>query len=398
MAIEMPKKKLRNLLRSGIFLGAGGVFLAAQTVFAAPSISGVSGTLQHGQSVTISGSGFGAKIQGAPQFWDTVDNQNSYAGIADGGAVPAGGGNPWGGNSGNKVKITRINQRHNNSLMSYTAANQYDARLSDRIINASSQFYVSWWFKPSAAVTMENGASNKLLRVSNSNDEVNKTYSWAYPGGWADYIYGGSYCQNGGALAWFDNDPPNMANTWHRLEVWFDSSTQKFNSYVDGVANHLSDVSWNLCPSFQMDKVWGIGWESNVSANVLTYWMDDIYVDNSRARTELCLGGSWNSRGKCEIQPATAWASSAVTFQTNQGSFADGSSAYLYVVDANGSVNTNGFSVTLGSSQSSPPSSYGISNFLQLLADWLTSASTSDKNSDGLVNTKDLGIMMSGWE
>ena len=40
----------------------------------------------------------------------------------------------------------------------------------------------------------------------------------------------------------------------------------------------------------------------------------------------------------------------------------------------------------------------GVTDFLQLIINWLTSNSASDKNSDGSVNTRDLGIMMSGWE
>ncbi|MCD6149646.1 hypothetical protein J7J13_02570 [bacterium] len=42
---------------------------------------------------------------------------------------------------------------------------------------------------------------------------------------------------------------------------------------------------------------------------------------------------------------------------------------------------------------------YSISNFIQLVTDWLKSESglTSDVNGDGVVNTRDLEIMMSNW-
>ena len=337
------------------------ILLYAINCNSAPVISNIAGSVSNGQSITISGSGFGSRNSILPQFWDTVDNQNQYIGITEGSSVPVGGTNPWGANAGNKVKITKVNQRHPNSTMSYTASNQYDAKLDNHTINAASQFYVSWWFNPSAAVTMGGGASNKLIRVSNSQDEVNKTYSWAYTGGWADYVYAGNYCQNGGSLGWFSNDPPNMANTWNRLEVWFDSTTQKYNSYVNGIANHTSDISWNLCSPFQMDKVWAIGWESNVSTNTLTYLMDDIYIDNTIARIEICPGNTWSSRGKCEIQIPSAWSASSITATVNQGSFADGATAYLYVVDGVGAVNSNGYPIPFGTSQSdtTPPTLSG---------------------------------------
>jgi hypothetical protein len=44
-------------------------------------------------------------------------------------------------------------------------------------------------------------------------------------------------------------------------------------------------------------------------------------------------------------------------------------------------------------------SRYSISNFISLLANWLQIGNeTSDVNFDGIVNTRDLGIMMSNWE
>ena len=41
---------------------------------------------------------------------------------------------------------------------------------------------------------------------------------------------------------------------------------------------------------------------------------------------------------------------------------------------------------------------YGIANFVQLKNDWMqTKTSTADVNNDGIVNAKDLGIMMHYW-
>ena len=42
---------------------------------------------------------------------------------------------------------------------------------------------------------------------------------------------------------------------------------------------------------------------------------------------------------------------------------------------------------------------YGISDFINLVTDWLKTESglISDVNNDGVVNTRDLGIMMSNW-
>ncbi|MDD3498661.1 MAG: hypothetical protein PHH24_04155 [Candidatus Moranbacteria bacterium] len=45
-----------------------------------------------------------------------------------------------------------------------------------------------------------------------------------------------------------------------------------------------------------------------------------------------------------------------------------------------------------------PATTYSLANFLSLLANWLGAGDEdSDVNNDGIVNTRDLGIIMSGW-
>ncbi|KKQ21823.1 MAG: hypothetical protein US37_C0007G0021 [Candidatus Moranbacteria bacterium GW2011_GWF2_37_11] len=45
------------------------------------------------------------------------------------------------------------------------------------------------------------------------------------------------------------------------------------------------------------------------------------------------------------------------------------------------------------------PITYGLSNFISIITNWLGIGNeTSDVNSDGIVNTRDLGVMMSNWE
>ena len=44
---------------------------------AAPTVSGVSGTLSSGQTVTVRGSGFGSKSQPAPVLWDNFEGGSS---------------------------------------------------------------------------------------------------------------------------------------------------------------------------------------------------------------------------------------------------------------------------------------------------------------------------------
>ncbi len=59
---------------------------------------------------------------------------------------------------------------------------------------------------------------------------------------------------------------------------------------------------------------------------------------------------------------------------------------------------TGGSTFRLVETGSPPPKTYNLTDFTNLVADWLqTKTSPADVNSDGTVNSRDLGIMMSHW-
>ncbi|MCK9379302.1 MAG: hypothetical protein M0P97_04140, partial [Candidatus Moranbacteria bacterium] len=66
---------------------------------------------------------------------------------------------------------------------------------------------------------------------------------------------------------------------------------------------------------------------------------------------------------------------------------------YAWAKDEAGNVSTSrSGSVTINLS------TYTLTNFISAITNWLQIGNeTSDVNSDGVVNTRDLGVMMSGW-
>lgn len=79
-------------------------------------------------------------------------------------------------------------------------------------------------------------------------------------------------------------------------------------------------------------------------------WQDDIYLSfaNGKAQVELCDNGTWTSRTHCEIQYPTAWADGSITITGNYGSFSNGNTVYLYVVDSNGDQSPASDPILLG--------------------------------------------------
>jgi len=64
-----------------------------------------------------------------------------------------------------------------------------------------------------------------------------------------------------------------------------------------------------------------------------TQYFDDIYVDNSWRRIEICDSPFYSSCNKVEMQTPIAWTSSSVTFTANQGAFSTSEAKYLYIVN-----------------------------------------------------------------
>lgn len=85
-------------------------------------------------------------------------------------------------------------------------------------------------------------------------------------------------------------------------------------------------------------------------------YIDDVYVDKTLARIELCSGSSWNTRGTCNPQPPTAWSDTSISATLNTGAWSNGQSVYAYVVDSTGAVNSTGYGpITLSISSNASP-------------------------------------------
>lgn len=321
---------------------AGGLF--ASNIYAAPIINSVSGSLDHNRSVTISGSGFGSKPQAAPFLWDTVDNIAAYGGIANGQAIPVGSGYPW---VANRQMVMNLTEGRGGSK-AYKGINTIKGGLDGRALGESpSHLYVSWWWKPSANPNLPfGGHSSKFLRLSNSANLVNKTFSWTQM---QSYVY-----DNPNYLANIWADYPGTVNQWNFHEVWFDNNSRRFTVRVNGSAL-INNASWSGGSGFNMNMLWGIGWDGGgASPPALTTWMDDIYYDGTLSRVMIGNASTYERSTRLEMQIPLSWSPTGINISVNIGGFENNQQAYLYVFDENGNVNANGYPIIIGGGGDSP--------------------------------------------
>ena len=309
-----------------------------------PVISSVSGTIQHGQTITINGSGFGTRgdyhshsNSGLAWAWQDFESGalNSYGWIADTNYL---GIVQWdiqttGGRGGASTYWAR---RYSNDS---PADNQggYKKIYSDAA--PTSTYFLSFWhYDPRSA----GESSGKITRSRFLND----VELWHSSSGGVVYRSSGAY-----------TNVPAVTYAWHRFDILLEGAGTPFRQRLWQIGAAGSGGAFNA-PAF--DDSYAIPilspWEPNMGAGKdyappgggKEWRFDDIYVDLTQARIEIANTSTWAARTQCEIQIPLTWATGQVQAQVNRGAFGATASAYIYVVDSAGLVNTNGFPITFG--------------------------------------------------
>jgi hypothetical protein len=360
------------------------VLLLPSLAFAAPSVTGTSGTLTHGATVTITGSGFGTKGAAAPTAFGDMENNSVNARI---GSWTDPDGYPNG-----SVAVSDNNQRHANS--NYNAACTFSVSNTHCAFEgapASASIYAQYWLYLDSAFDWGNaniklfrlratsGAENLRVQSYNRGDVVVEGvdeghggyYSGACPpspsGGWYPVVPGGSTadavwghssnCSDWlpGSIEWRSLQTDISKSAWHLFQFEFqegDASTANgvMRWWVDGrkVFDH-SDITTRTGSYNKYVQDLGF-YRDSLSDGSGTLHLDDLYIDNTWSRVEIGNAATYAASTHREIQPATAWDANgqSIAVTLNRGSFGAFDNAYLYVVDSTGAVNADGYAITFG--------------------------------------------------
>jgi len=359
---------------------------------AAPSIS--SATISAG-ILNIAGADFGIKTQAAPVYWNNMEDNVIGANlpgweIVSQPAAIVSDAYRWSGNKSLYFPMKTIN-----SSPGWSQARKDLGTGSSR-----------WYFSSKVRFNKNDNNSRfqwKMWRWSSSQDSyawcteadtgvfMNDIFwyssgpeRWTGGSGGASFNEGVAGCNLNGAdpkSINFENIMPQVSsvggesvyasyistnafvfNKWMNLEQYIQASSVGYATdglnrmWRDGV---LVENSSHLITRGNQTKPWRyfmFGQDINNTLPVagemdVDIYYDDIYLDNTQARVEICDFASWTARNHCEIQPATAWDSgvNSISATINQGSFADGASAYVFVIDENG-IPSTGYQITFATS------------------------------------------------
>jgi len=328
---------------------AATIVFCVDSTFAAPNAIKV--TARGGQ-ISISGAGFGEKTTVAPLYWNRFESETI-------GEIPAdqkyglSGGKPYSlltvfdasRNSGSKI----ISYRYNTASSEIFARNYIDLGAQDHI-------YASMWVKISKTGTTSTGWNWKGEYISSNQLDYNgvaphttvtKVNFWNES---QKRWYNPSYFSSPSNI--WPNNPSGLHafDTWERMEYWIKRNSGAGNAdgiiYINriGLASPVVNSTTAITHNSTFTEQWrylnlGQGITNNYTGVVdITLSYDDIYVDSTPQRVEICDKDTWAARTHCEIQPPTAWSNESITVTFNQGSFATGDKVYVYVVDSNGVV------------------------------------------------------------
>jgi len=313
-------------------------------------------------TLIINGSAFGIKTTPAPLVNDIFNSGTT-------GTSPAG----WTRTNGTTGTYNATQYRTGTKSLYFDlhvpTSNGFVGGRLTKDLTPQSQIYVSAWvyINDSFTVTADNSGSAqwKGWRMSNNTDGYTQSAPYAgwyndnwykIDGSWSNTFFCGNTCAPSAPADQF------LKGRWQRVEQYVVASSTSTTS--DGIfwmrrvgrANNISSsTTLQLSPTWRYFSI-GVGGQRQ--QEILDVYYDSIYVDKTQARVELCDTSTWSARTHCEIQPPTAWANdgSQITVNYNPGSFTNGQTAYVYVVDSNGAV-SNGKSIIINSTGSTlrPP-------------------------------------------
>jgi hypothetical protein len=317
---------------------------------AAPSVAGFQGTVSNGQSITIDGSGFGASGPNVVIFDDFEGGTNGSPIMVGEGSAQVGG---WSKIEGEKVPRYSNAAKVSGNLSFRADMSSYWRELVEVLLPSSTkQVFLSWWIYlppgskiPGTGVSGDVNWKNVWLQGAGTEDD-DLVLPTVLPG--PSYFINGN---NGVYQKWITLD--FNIGTWKRLWCWIsvDAGQLQFWELTgSGVVQRDNANGATILKSggvFERVDINGYGRATSNSYPTF----DDVYVAtgaSARARVEIGNKSTYSTCTKLTIATPTSWSNTRVESIVWQGAFTSGEAAYLYVIDANGAVNTQGYPVTIG--------------------------------------------------
>jgi hypothetical protein len=343
-----------------------------------PAICGVSGTVSHGQSITIAGSSFGNKSHAGPMLWDDFDSGASGSAVAG----PSGGTEPLI-HQGNLSSYNEWNRDGGGDYLPQSVVFNNSSPKANSSLHARAVFTnVDMWglnlFVPYSQFTTGNELYISFYHRMSKIGAVpfpRQSKAWiAYTSAWQDRAYWSTaydnYCEAGGYRMHITENTPDFSHDLTGTEI--EGEWVRFETYIKQAApnsatGHWRQTAWRSSlgtpakvtrtVSNEIMRTTSDEWEKWTFGGAFysmcdpgdngTVDVDEFYMDSTQARVEVCDSPTWSANAKCELQIPMAWSDTSITATFRKGYLGPSTTGYVYVINAAGEVNAQGFLVTI---------------------------------------------------
>jgi hypothetical protein len=341
--------------------------------WSAPAISGIQGTVSDGGSVTVTGSGFGATGPTVVLFDDFEKGTNGNPISTTTNGASYGG---WNSIADPPPRYSS-SYAHSGSYSSKSDWSDNGGTEGARWVGISSlggitQIYLSWWAFIPTGVNVpgtERGAGDP-------GGGPNWKIFWLYHNPWPASDFVATFLSNSlpSTGAWFvgmaddTNSPQRLDSGWNYDPSFIKGQWSRWEFYLVGSTANGKLEFWetnSTHSNYRLVNLSGVTMHSGETWDILHFpgygrgdphsqtYYDDIYVavgNGARARVEIGNQSTYSSCTNIAVSTVTAWNDNQVSVTIRKGSFGQGQAAFLFVVDANGTVNTTGYPITVGNS------------------------------------------------
>lgn len=322
----------------------------------APFIESVKSSFVHKETIImIKGSGFGVKKPAAPLIWDNFDSgspSSKWSEISDGISIHSGSGQLK--NSQHCLRFDKSTGSAFNIKKTITLTDKLYAFVKRRydydLKPDNHKFFRIWqpdW--KNSILWNYNWGSAYQMRNSQCSPQINPEQTEP------------NYVIKLGA----ENFPP--VGQWQTEEffVRIESEIGQYDGVMGYRLNNIQHRSWAdnramFCADHNkpLTYVFVDNYSDHLKHNPKPgdfIWVDDVYMDTSWARVLIGNDPYYDACTNIEIQIPSQWSDSSITIAVNRGSLAPCKTYYLYVFNADGNVNAEGFPVYLVTSSGEKP-------------------------------------------
>lgn len=330
----------------------------------AQTVSGVTGTLTHGSSMTIAGSDFGTKTTAAPVKYDDFQSVTTGQPIDSGSP----GGPAWTG-GGTIEPIASADLLRSGTPYAKNMLSRWEptggASPDASNVNFTHDFtylYLDAWFYHDTSGETSGSVNVKPWRIHTDNGGNPNSSGVVWVSGIGGDVVNcasdGDVPDDGVSDFFPGVTASDLADGWVHLQQWLYYGSG--NGTVDGTCitrltgatTATETLSGTFNPGRTGFTAWTDFWIGNYvrsedwSGTARFFW-EAVYVDDTWARVELSDNATYTSASHREIQIPSAWSSTSVSATINRGSFAADASVYVHVCTAANACSA-GYAVTLG--------------------------------------------------